>query len=157
MKLAALVMGLAMAAGSVGVLASLPQRAAWSTAHTERMRGTNAYYDARATGTFIGPLSLRLNGEPEVYLVIAYTFTWRRGYELRDPDDLIQANRSRLVDALLSRLPELSAKELGTRQGKLALKRFLSRVTQEQIFPQGEGRVQKIWLDRVLLQPTRMG
>ncbi len=59
-----------------------------------------------------------------------------------------------LVDALLMALPERRPDELSSRQGKLAIKRWLLKTTQERLFSEGEARVERIYLDPLFLQPT---
>ena len=58
------------------------------------------------------------------------------------------------VDALLMELPERRPDELSSRQGKVALKRWLLEVTQGRLFSEGEARGERVYLDPLFLQAT---
>ncbi|MAG55198.1 MAG: hypothetical protein CMJ83_02800 [Planctomycetes bacterium] len=154
MKLALIITGLVLGLGAIAALSSGP--AGWSQQHTERMRGSDAYYEEEQVENHIGPVSLRLNGDPEIYPVLEYIFSYRAGKELEDPAGHIAGRKLHLTDAIHTRLPEFSAQDLDTRHGKLALKRRLLAMTQEQLFPREEARVERIWFEKVILQPTRL-
>ena len=51
-------------------------------------------------------------------------------------------------------LPERRPDELSSRQGKVALKRWLLEVTQGRLFSEGEARVERVYLDPLFLQAT---
>lgn len=154
MKSFAAVVGALVVTGSVLSVAMRPTGAGWSDAHTERMRGADVYYEVSESQGRVQPLNIRLNGTPEVFLQLGFVFTFRKGRELESATPLLEERMPYLVDALLMVLPERNREELRTRRGKLALKRWLLDTTQQRLFPEGEARVEGVYLDPLFLQAT---
>jgi flagellar basal body-associated protein FliL len=152
-SIAAAVSALVVTGGALSV-AMRPAGHGWSDAHKERMRGTDAYYEVSETQGRVQPLSIRLNGTPEIFLQLGFVFTFRKGRELEVAIPLLEARMPYLVDALLMVLPERDPAELRTGNGKLALKRWLLETTQRRLFPDGEARVERVFLDPLFLQAT---
>lgn len=143
-----------VATGGVLSVAMSPSGEGWSDSHTKRMRGKDAYYEVSESQGRVQPLNVRLNGSPEIYLQLGFVFTFRKGRELELAAPAIERRMPHLVDALLTALPEHRPEELRTRQGKLALKRWLLATTQRELFPEDEARVERIYLDPLFLQVT---
>lgn len=141
-------------AGMAGVvtLAAIPQGDGWSQSHTERMRGKDAYYEVSESHGTVPPVNVRIQGEKEVWLQLGYTFTFRKGRELEEAAPLVEKRLPYLLDGLLTELPGWKHERLRTRAGKLELKRFLLSATQAHLFPGEEARVERIYVDPLLLQ-----
>ena len=154
MKSLAAVVSALVVTGSALSVSMRPAGDGWSDTHTERMRGTEAYYEVSETQGKVRPLSIRLNGTPEIFLQLGFVFTFRKGRELEVAIPLLEARMPYLVDALLMVLPERDPAELRTGNGKLALKRWLLETTQRRLFPDGEARVERVFLDPLFLQAT---
>ena len=130
----------------------VPSGDGWSDEHTARMRGRNAYYEVSENRASVPVVNVRIRSDGEVWLQLGFTFTFRKGRELDEVEPQIEERMPFLRDALYTQLPERTFAELETRSGKLALKRWLLKTTQEQLFPKDAARVERIYLDPLYLQ-----
>ena len=154
MRLLAATIGTLVVTGGVFSLAGVSAKAGWSDTHTERMRGTDAYYETSESRGRVSPVNVRLAGSPEVFLQLGFVFAFRKGKELEAAAPLVEQRMPYLVDALLVKLTRWSADDLRTRQGKLRLKRWLRELAQAELFVDGQARVTKVYLDPFFLQVT---
>jgi flagellar basal body-associated protein FliL len=140
--------------GTVVGLMAWPGTSTWSQSHTQRMRGRDAYYDRSESAISIDSVTVRLAGDEDVFLKLGYTCGVRRGRELTDGgiETLFALHNVHLRNALLIELSEFDVTGLETREGKLALKRWLKDLTQSIIFPKEEARIENVWIEPFFLQ-----
>lgn len=140
------------AMASVVTIAAIPGTDGWSESHTKRMRGRDAYYDVSETQGRLPAINVRIRDDQEVWLQIGFVFTFRKGRELEEAAPLVEERMPLLVDAMLMELPSWTYELLKTRAGKLELKRWLMKTTQTTLFARDEARVERIYVDPLLLQ-----
>jgi len=130
----------------------VPSGDGWSDEHTARMRGRNAYYETSENRGSVPAVNVRVRSDREVWLQLGFNFTFRKGRDIDEVALRIEERMPFLRDALFTHLPERTHADLETREGKLALKRWLLKTTQEQLFPDESARVERVYLDPLYLQ-----
>lgn len=117
-----------------------------------RMRGSDAYYETSGSMGKVGEMVVRLGGERERHLLLDFHVGFRPGLEMEDPDEYFERYRPYLRSQLLMLLSDENHAELESLPGRFRFKRKLRALSERVLFPDGQGRVRHIYLDKLLVQ-----